>query len=261
MPRLLARATVYLRDENDTRRRVKGALTYPAIMLGFATTVTLFLLAFVLPRFTGLYATKQAALPMPTKVLMVVSDFLTTNWTLLVPAAIGVVVAIVLHLRTPRGQAHRDWLQLHVPLLGSLFRQLHLARGLRMMGTMSGAGVALVDCVEVTHDLCDNTYFRRLWVDVSRQIQAGRQISEPLAASPLVPPAVAQMLRAGEKGGRLAQVMEQVATFSEAELKERITDLTRYIEPAMIVVMGLIIGGIALALLLPIFTISKVMAQ
>lgn len=261
LPRMLARASAYLRDENDTRRRVKGALTYPAIMFGFACTVTLGLLVFVLPRFTSIYASKRAALPAPTKILMSISDFLVGYWMFLLPAALVLVAGMIVYVRTPAGRDLWHALQLNLPLLGRLFRQMHLARGLRMLGTMTGAGVTLVDSVEVTLDLTDNNRFRELWGRVSQQIQAGKQISEPLAGSPLVPPSVAQMLRSGEKSGKLAMVMEQVATFSEQELKERIVEMTRYIEPAMIVLMGAIIGGVALALLLPIFTISKVMAS
>lgn len=261
MPRMLARASAYLRDENDTRRRIKGALTYPAIMFGFACMVTLALMVFVLPRFTAIYAAKRAALPTPTRILMATSDFLVGNWMVLVPAVLSAVVGLVIYVRTPGGRDLWHSLQLRLPLLGSMLRQMHLARGLRMMGTMTGAGVTLVDSVEVTQELSDNSRFRELWSRVSQQIQVGKQISEPLADSPLVPPSVAQMLRSGEKSGKLAMVMEQVAGFSEQELKDRIIEVTRYIEPAMIVLMGAIIGGVALALLLPIFSISKVMAS
>ena len=132
---------------------------------------------------------------------------------------------------------------------------------MRMIGTMAGAGVSLVDCVHTAIDLCPNSYFREMWDDVLVQIQAGKQMSEPMRQSPLVPRSIAQMLYSGEKGGKLGFVMEQVAGYSETELKEKIAELTRYIEPAMIVVMGVIIGGVALALMLPIFTISKVVAR
>jgi type IV pilus assembly protein PilC len=145
--------------------------------------------------------------------------------------------------------------------MGGMFRKLHLSRGMRMIGTMAGAGVGLVDCVATANELCDNVYFRELWDNVSEQIQAGKQMSEPLSQSNLVPRPIAQMIHSGEKGGKLAFVMEQVAGFSEQELKDTITELTRYIEPIMIIVMGFIIGGVALALMLPIFTISRVVAR
>lgn len=261
MARLLTRATAYLRDEQETMRKVKGALTYPAIMFTFAITTTTFLLAFVLPRFTAIYANKKAALPGPTRMLMAISDFLVNDWVVLVTAIVTIVVGSVLYVRTSAGARLWHFIQLHVPLFGKLYRKLHLARGLRMCGTMAGAGVQLLECVKTAHDLCPNTYFRDLWQQVGDQIQAGKQLSEPLFASKLVPRSVSQMLYSGEKSGKLAMVMEQVSAYAELELKEQITNMTRYIEPLMIVVMGLIIGGVALALLLPIFTISKVLAQ
>jgi type IV pilus assembly protein PilC len=148
-----------------------------------------------------------------------------------------------------------------MPLLGAMYRKLHLSRGLRMVGTLAGAGVNLIDCVATARDLCANGYFGDMWDAVSQQIQAGKQLSEPLFESNLVPRSVAQMIHSGERGGKLAYVLEQISGFAEQELKEQILNLTRYIEPAMIVIMGIIIGGVALAMLLPIFTISKVMAS
>lgn len=261
MSKLLVRATNYLRDEQETMRKVKGALTYPGIMLGFAVTTTIFLLIFVLPRFTAIYASKAAALPLPTKILMNISDGMIHHWMLIgITAAISGVMGYM-YFHSTQGRRLWHFFQLRIPLLGPMFRQLYLARGLRMVGTMGSAGVSLVDCVTTARDLCENTYFQELWEEVSQEIQAGKQLSEPLFRSNLVPRPISQMLHSGEKGGKLSLVMEQVAGFSEIELKERIAGLTRYIEPIMIMVMGLIIGGVAMALLLPIFTISRVMAS
>jgi type IV pilus assembly protein PilC len=250
-----------MRDEQETLRRVKGALTYPSIMLAFAVSTTIFLLAFVLPKFTVIYASKKAALPVPTQVLMNVSDFIVIHWLGLIVGAAATAFLTYTYLQTTGGARVAHYVQLRLPLLGKMFRKLHLARGLRMVGTMSGAGISLVDCVNTARDLTSNSYYRDLWTRVSDQIQAGKQLSEPLFQSPLVPRSVSQMLHSGEKGGKLAFVMEQVSTYAEQELKEQIANLTRYIEPAMICVMGVIIGGVALALLLPIFTISRVMAN
>jgi type IV pilus assembly protein PilC len=259
LARMLNRANSYLREEHETVRRVKGALTYPAIMLTFAILTTTFLLAFVLPKFTLIYASKGAALPVPTRILMAMSNALVSNWPAITTGVVSAILGIGFYLRTEIGHRQWNWVQLRIPLMGGMFRKLHLARGMRMIGTMAGAGVGLVDCVATANELCDNVYFRELWDEVSEQIQAGKQMSEPLSRSPLVPRSVAQMINSGEKGGKF--VMEQVAGFSEQELKDTIAELTRYIEPIMIVVMGFIIGGVALALMLPIFTISRVVAR
>jgi type IV pilus assembly protein PilC len=261
MAKLLVRATNYLKDEQDTVRRVKGALTYPAIMMAFAVTVTVFLLAFVLPKFAAIYSSKSAALPVPTQVLMGMSNFLVAHWMPLVAGVATAAALLWFYVQTSGGARVRDYVQLHVPLIGALFRKLYLARTLRMVGTMAGAGLNLLDCVQTAHDLCGNSYYRDLWARVADQLHTGKQLSEPLFTSPLVPRSVSQMIHSGEKSGKLAFVMEQVAGHAEAELKETIAELTRYIEPAMIVIMGGIIGGVALALLLPIFTISRVVAH
>jgi type IV pilus assembly protein PilC len=261
MGKLIARATSYLKDEQETLRRVKGALTYPAIMLTFAVSVTMFLLAFVLPRFASIYAGKGAALPLPTKILMSMSDFVVNQWMWLITGAIGVFVLGSLYFRTEGGRRVRDFVQLNVPLMGGMFRKMHLARSLRMVGTMAGAGINLVECVNTAQELSDNSYYRELWQQVSDKIQTGKQLSEPLFQSALVPRGVAQMIHSAEKSGKVAHVMEQVANYAEQELKDKITELTRYIEPIMIIAMGIIIGGVALALLLPIFTMSRVVAS
>jgi type IV pilus assembly protein PilC len=262
LPKMLNRATVYLRDEAEIIRKVRGALTYPGIMFAFAICTTLSLLIFVLPRFTALYASKKAALPAPTQVLMILSDLLINNWMIIVPLMLMLIVGIVLSVKhTQSGKKAFHTLQIRLPILGGMFRQLHLARGLRMVGTMAGSGVHLIDCVTTARDLCANQHFKVLWNQVEHQLHHGKQLSEPLFNSPLVPRAVAQMISSAEKSGKLAQVMEQVAGYSEQELKEKISEMTRYIEPTMIVLMGVIIGGVALALMLPIFTISRVMSH
>ena len=261
MAKMMNRAVAYLRDEQDIVRKVKGALTYPAIMFAFAVTTTIFLLAFVLPKFTAIYANKGAALPVPTRVLMAASNFVVHHWSVLILGTLFTAAGSYFYVGTPGGARAWHGLQLRIPLVGPMLRKLHLARGMRMIGTMAGAGVTLVDCVTTAHDLCGNVHFRELWDEVSRKIQTGKQLSDPLFASQLVPRSVAQMIHSGEKGGKLAAVMEQVSTFAEQELKDKITELTRYIEPAMIILMGFLIGGVALALMLPIFTISRVVAH
>ncbi len=261
MSKMMNRAVAYLRDEQEIVRKVKGALTYPAIMLSFAVTTTLFLLAFVLPKFTVIYANKGAALPVPTRVLMSASDFVVHHWAVLILGTLFAAAGAYFYVGTPGGARVWHAIQLKIPLIGPMLRKLHLARGMRMIGTMAGAGVTLVDCVTTAHDLCGNLHFRELWDEVSRKIQTGKQLSDPLFASNLVPRSVAQMIHSGEKSGKLGAVMEQVSGFAEQELKDKITELTRYIEPVMIILMGLLIGGVALALMLPIFTISRVVAN
>lgn len=261
LSKLMARGAQYMRDEQEIRGKVKGALTYPSVMFAFALATTCFLLVYVLPKFTAIYASKAAVLPRPTLALMELSAFVTNHYIALPVSMLTAAVSLYFYFHTQSGKRVWDYLQLRVPVAGAMFRKLHLSRSLRTIGTMAGAGVNLMDCVHTAQYLCTNSYYKELWETVAEQIEAGRQFSEPLFHSPLVPRSFAQMLHSAEKSGKLAQVMEQVSTYSEQELKESLTALTRYIEPAMIAGMGLLIGGVSLALLLPIFSISKVVAH
>lgn len=261
LPRMIQRANGYLRDEMEIIRKVRGALTYPAIMMVFALVTCVMMLAFVLPRFTVLYKGKEELLPLPTKALLFLSGTITQHWLyLLIGTGVGLLV-LWSWLSTEPGKQLWHRVQLRLPLLGPLFRKLHLARGMRMIGTLAASGVSLVDCLENAEQLAGNRLYARLWNEVGGRIRQGQPFSDALRASPLVPPSVAQMLHSGEAAGKLSMVMERVAEHSEEELKQTIAELTRYIEPMMIVVMGGLIGGITMAMLLPVFTVSRVMAQ
>ncbi len=262
MAKLLQRATGYLRDEHDTIRRVRGALTYPAIMLGFAIGTTTFLLAFVsaeVHRDLRIQKGRPPRAHQNSHGHQLRSSSPNGRWfsRSSAQAIFGVVLA-----SAPPGRARAfHYVQLQYsaawrPVPQALSFARTAAR--RHHGRR---GVSLVDCVKTAHDLTANSYFKDLWDEVSQQIQAGKQFSEPLFRNSLVPRSVSQMLHSAERSGKLAQVMEQVSGFAEEELKQTIADLTRYIEPIMIAVMGGIIGSVVLALMLPIFTISKVIVR
>jgi type IV pilus assembly protein PilC len=219
------------------------------------------MLAFVLPRFVGLYQGKEHLLPLPTKILLALSHFLTHQWMYLVPASLIGAYLGIQWFNSPAGQKVWHRVQLSIPLVGPMYRKLHLSRGLRVIGTLLGAGVSLVDCLETAKSLANHGRYAAMWETVAYQIQQGNPFSETLRSCDLAPPAIAQMIHSGETGGRLSAVTERVAEHAEAELKETITEVTRYIEPAMIVLMGGLIGGLTLSLLLPVFTVSRVMTQ
>ena len=261
LPRMIERANGYLRDEQEIVRKVRGALTYPAIMLTFAVMTCIAMLTFVLPRFTVLYKGKEHLLPMATKILMGMSSTITNHWAYLIPGTLAVLLMLWSWLRTEAGRELWHRAQLRLPLIGPLFRKLHLSRGLRLVGTLAGAGVSLVDCLENAEQLAGNRLYARMWNQIGERIRQGQPFSDALRASALVPASTAQMLHSGESAGKLSLVMERVAHHSEEELKQTIAEVTRYIEPAMIVLIGAIIGGITLAMLLPVFTVSRVMVH
>ncbi len=261
MGTVLGRVGDYMISQRDIKKRIKGALTYPICMLVFAIGATIFLLTFVLPKFAAIYADKRAVLPLPTRVLMATSDWMVNNWIYMVCGLILAVIGTIHFFRSDRGGYTADWLRLNVPLIGALFRKASLARSLRTLGAMISAGVSVLEGVLITRDVVGNRLFRQVFEDVHRRLEQGEQLSQALLDAPFFPRPIWQMLHAGERTGQLGPAMERVANICESDLRHTIRTATQFIEPAMIVIMGIIIGTIALAMLLPVFQISRVMTQ
>jgi type IV pilus assembly protein PilC len=259
MGTMLQRASTYLKAERETVKRIKGAMIYPICMLGFCTLVVTGLLIFVLPRFERIYAGKGAVLPAPTRALLAISHGLLSYWYLVLAVVVGSVVGLILFLRSPAGRDFMDSVRIRMPIIGGMYRKAYLARSLRTMATMVSTGVSLLETLDITAGVSGNHHFASIWQAVSRQAKEGGSLSEELAKQPLVPCTVTHMIAAGERTGQLADVMDRVAEFCEEDVKVAVKSVTTLIEPAMIIFMGVIIGGIAMALLLPVFRMSKLL--
>ncbi len=256
----------YLNFESDTRKRIKGALTYPLIMALMAVAATGTLMFFVLPRFMGIYESRGAALPKLTQVLVGFSKLLGNFqfMTGLVTVVIFASVGLYYWAQTLNGRRVIDYIKLHTPVIGTMFIDTVVTRSMRIMATMINTGVSLLDSIRVIQGSCQNYYFQQLWIGVDERIQDGYQLSESIMISSgkeLIAPGIIQMIRAGEKSGRLGEVCDKVSVFYEKKLENSITSVMALIEPVMITIMGTIIGTIAIALLLPVFKISSVIAH
>lgn len=260
MSMMLGRVGQYLAKERRTTRQIKGAMSYPMFMMGIAVVLTVFLMVFVLPRFATIYEMRSATLPTPTRVLLGVSEFLTTQYMYYLPAAAVAAIAGYIWSRWPSGRKFLDWLRLNCPVVQSMYRQVYITRATRTMGTLLAAGVSLLDIVEICRGVTNNHYYDQLWDEIAANIRDGKQLSDALAESTLIPPNIVSMISSGERSGRLADVMETIALYSDEELDVTVKQVTAYIEPIMIVTMGVMIGGIAMALLLPIFSMGRMMA-
>ncbi|MCD4831232.1 MAG: type II secretion system F family protein [Anaerohalosphaeraceae bacterium] len=266
MPEMLDVLDDYLGSETETRKQIKGALVYPCIMMVVAVLATFTLMFFVLPKFTKIYESRGQALPKLTRMLVSVSK-LASNWQSAVMTA-AVIAAIVgglyYWLKTVQGKRVTDYIKIYLPVLGNMFIDTIMTRSTRIMATMLNTGVPLLETLEVVKNSADNRYFRVFWTETCNRVEAGLQLSEAMKAasySELVAPAILQMIRAGEKSGNLGPVCDRVSRFYDKKLKVSIKTVTTMIEPVMIIVMGVIIGTIAIALLLPIFKISSVVGH
>ena len=257
---MLGRIGEYLSKERKTVKQIKGALTYPIFMMVACVGITVFLVSFVLPRFASIYEQRQASLPAPTKFLLDISAFVTTQYFWYGPALVIAVVALTIWSRRRSGRRVMDWLRLNAPMLGSMYRHLYVTRAMRTMATLLAAGVNVLDVIDICRGVTANAYYSDLWDDMSQGVREGRQISDAIFETDLVPANVASMIAAGERSGKLPMVMEKIADFSQDELDAAVVRVTVFIEPLMIVFMGIVIGGVATALLLPIFQMGKVMA-
>jgi type IV pilus assembly protein PilC len=254
---ILKRLAEHLQRQYETNRRIKGALVYPVVMCLFALGVTVFMVAYVLPKFKDIYAGREDKLPALTKYLLSFSDLVVAYGLYSLGAVILAGVGAFFYLRTPGGRLKAEQLKLRLPLAGPMFHKSCQARSMRTLGTMIQSGVAMLDAVQLTRNVCGSAYYEQMWTAAHERIQQGQQISEALAKYEEIPQSVLKMINAGERSGRLGTVMERVAAFGEEELNAALKTLTGMIEPAIIMVLGVVVGGLVLALLLPIFTISK----
>jgi len=261
MGQMLDRLSAYMASERDTRKAVKGAMIYPTCMLSFCFIVVIGLMVFVLPRFEKIYAGKGAALPLPTRMLMTISQTLIGYWPLFIAGTAGAIGGLWYYLRSDNGREMLDRVKLSIPGLGGMYRKAFLARTLRTMSTMVSSGVSMLDALDITSCAAGNRQFKRIWEDLAEGVKGGANLSDQLFLCPLIPATVSQMISAGEKTGRLGPVMDRVAQFCEDDLRIAIKSLTSLVEPVMIIVMGLLVGGIAMALLLPVFNLSKIVSH
>lgn len=266
MVEMLTVLTQYLNFETDTRKQIKSALTYPIIMVLMAIAATGTLMFFVLPRFMRIYASRGASLPKLTQVLVGVSKIIG-NFEIMTGILTTVLVvgaALWYWAKTAHGRRVLDGVKIHTPVLGTMFVDMVVTRSMRIMATMVNTGVRLLDAIQVIQGVVDNYHFQKLWEQVDEKIQDGYQLSESILiaeGSDLIAPGIIQMLRAGEKSGRLGEVCDKVSIFYQKKLETSIRNVMTLIEPLMITILGAVIGTIAIALLLPVFRVSSVIAH
>ncbi len=267
MVEMLEVLSSYLNFELEIRKRVKGALTYPVIIAMMAVAATGTLMFFVLPRFMKIYEARGAALPKITQILVSFSGILGDfqAMTIILTTIVFVSMGLYYWAGTIIGRRVIDFLKIHIPVFGTMFIDKLVARSMRIMATMVNTGVSLLDTIEVIQGSCENYYFQQLWIGADKKIRDGYQLSESILISQegkgLIAPGIIQMLRAGEKSGKLGEVCDKISIFYGKKLEASIGAVMALIEPLMITILGAIIGTLAIALLLPVFRISSVISR
>ncbi len=254
---MLERIADYLQKEAETRNKVRAAMAYPLVMAVLASAVSIFLLTYIFPKFTPLFERKGMDLPTPTLVMMFVSNGLLHYWYLWLLGVAAAVAGLIVSRRTEQGRMGLDWIKINVPIMGPMFRKVIISRGIRTLGTMLASGVPLLESLRLCAEVSSNCFYSRLWRHVEARVTEGSTICSALGGSSLMPRTLIQMISSGEETGKLDAVLDHVSGFYDKEVESAVKTATSLIEPLMMVAMGVVVGGIAMALMLPIFTLSR----
>ncbi len=252
---ILVRLAVYREKADALVRKVKGAMIYPAVISVVAVTVTIAMLVFIVPVFADMFGSLGAELPEPTQVILAISNFLQSNFLLIIGGLIGVTFGFLYWVKTPSGRAQFDAALLKAPVFGNLVRKSAVARFTRTLGTLLSSGVSILDALEITAKTAGNVVIASAIKKSVLSIAEGDTITAPLKESGVFPPMVTQMISVGEKTGGLDDMLQKIADFYDEEVDEAVSALTSVIEPIVIVLMGIVIGGIMIAMYLPMFDI------
>jgi type II secretory pathway component PulF len=257
LPKVLERIVVLQEQNNELRGILSSAFAYPALLMMVSLGVIFFMLTFILPKFIDVYAGAGVSLPIITRLLLAVYMLLASYWFLCVPLLGGLLWAGVRYLGSARGRILVDNLLVDVPLIRSLFRLVYLERLLRTLGILLDSGVPIYDAIILTRNTLGNSRYVQLMTVVLNNVSEGQGLAASFNQSELIPPTVRQMIQTGEAAGALGTVMSRVANFYYERIREQMRLLTRLIEPVMTLLMGGIVGVVALALVLPILQLAR----
>ena len=250
---ILMRLATFLEKNDALVRKVKGAMVYPAVIITVAIIAVAVLLVFVIPTFSSMFASVNMELPLPTRIVIGASDVLTRFWWAILLGGILLVLGFRSYYSTPNGRKNIDGLLLRAPVLGDLLRKSAVSRFTRTLGTLISSGVSILDGLEITAKTAGNRVVHDAVMQSRQSIAGGETIAGPLQASGVFPPMVISMISVGEQTGGLDEMLTKIADFYDAEVDVAVSALLSLMEPVMIVVLGVIVGGMVVAMYLPIF--------
>ncbi|MBI4369674.1 MAG: type II secretion system F family protein [Elusimicrobia bacterium] len=254
---ILERLSAYLESAEELKHKVKSAMIYPGVMAGIAVGVTAFLMIAIIPKFKDIFESFGADLPMPTKVLLGMSATMTKHFYVLIIIPVGIWQGLKRAYKIEQYAYKLDEIALKLPIFGDILRKVAIAKFCRTLATMIKSGVNIVEALETVAKASGNKVIERFIMESKKSIQEGMRLVEPLKKSKVFPAMVVQMIAIGEESGNLDSMLSKIADFYDGEVDSAVKGLTSMIEPLVIVFMGLVIGGIVIAMFLPMFQISQ----
>ncbi|PYO66468.1 MAG: pilus assembly protein PilC [Gemmatimonadetes bacterium] len=250
---ILVRLAQFLEKNDAIVRKVKGAMVYPAVILSVAVIAVSVLLIFVIPTFQNMFASVNLELPLPTRIVIGMSNLLKNYWWALLGALGVIAFGVNQYYKTPPGRLQIDAMLLKLPVLGDVLRKSAVSRFTRTLGTLISSGVSILDGLEITARTAGNMVIHNAVMESRASIAGGETIAQPLAKSKVFPPMVISMIAVGEQTGGMDEMLSKIADFYDDEVDAAVGTLLSLMEPIMIVVLGVVVGGMVVAMYLPIF--------
>ena len=259
LPEILNRLSIYLEKSSALRKKVISALYYPAVIVLMAIAITSFLVFKVIPTFKEIFATLGGILPLPTRILIKVSDLVRQPAVIMISFALifGGSIFIKSYLKKPSGKRNFHKFILKLPVFGDLIRKMSIAKFSRTLSTLVRSGVPILKSLEIVAKTSGNTVIEDAVIESKQAIQDGQPISTPLEKTGVFPPMVTRMISVGEKSGRLEEMLSKIAQFYEEQTDAMVAGLSSLIEPIVIAFLGVVVGGIVISLFLPIIKITQ----
>lgn len=257
---ILNRIAMFIEKSNRLKKKVKGAMIYPCTIVAVAVAVVTILLLYVIPVFAELYGGMGKALPAPTQITINLSNWFRAYFFYMVAVLVGIGVALRMYHKTPQGKMTIDGIMLKTPIIGDLLRKVAVARFSQNMSILLTSGVPILDGLAITAKTAGNKVVEKAIMDARVSISQGKTVAEPLTESKIFPPMVCQMVAIGENTGALDAMLKKVADFYEEEVDNSVANLTSLMEPMIMVVLGVILGGLVISMYLPIFQLGTLVS-
>jgi len=255
---ILAKVALYFESSVKLTKKVKSAMTYPIAVIGLAVVLVNVLIMFVIPVFADMFADFGAKLPAPTQMLIDLSDFMSSYWWAVAMVLIGTWFVAKKYISTPVGRAQKDRLLVRAPIFGPLVHKITLSRFCRTYATLIRSGVPILRTLEIVAAASNKVQVEEACGEIAKHVSQGGQVSEVLASNTFFPPMMKHMVKAGESTGNVDGMMNKIADFYDTESEATVAALTSLIEPLLIVFLGVVVGGIVMAMFLPIFQLGVV---
>lgn len=254
---ILSRLADNLEKSRDFKNKVRGAMVYPTIVVSGMVIVSVIVMTVVVPRMSSMYKEFGVELPLPTRILIAISDFFVHSWYVMLGIIIAGTVSYIKFRKTDMGSHLLATIQLKIPILGNLVKQSTLTDIARTLSLLIDSGVPILSSLEIVKDATTNVLFREAFIQSAKKVEKGFPLSEPLSDSTIMPPILGQMVAIGEQTGKLGESLMKLSHYFEAEAESVVRTLTTMIEPLIMVVLGLGVGFLVLAVLLPIYSLTS----